>query len=382
MSVLTPMPEIADVIVEYGGEDITLCFQCGTCTGVCPWTMVRDFNIRKLLREGMLGLEGEQPEDIWLCVTCGNCAANCPRGVSIIDLVRSMRAIMAETGSMPKSIRGMLGGQRDKGNPFLSEPEDRNKWALDAKTEVPAYDKEADWMLYTCCAASFDPANHGILSSLAEILNSAGVSYGLAPADVVCCGDSVREAGDSALYQSLAAKNIERFDSLEATRVLTTSPHCHNAFANDYPEFGSSSESSHYTQLFADLLRDEKLKMTKTSARTVTYHDPCYLGRHNGIYDEPRQVISAIPGVKFVEMKRIRENSVCCGGGGGGMFMEIDKDQRFADLRVAEALETGADTLATACPYCKVMFRDSIARMNAQDRIEVLDIAELVKEVL
>jgi Fe-S oxidoreductase len=380
MAPLAPYLEVAEVIIDYGGVDLYDCFGCGTCTGLCPWNLVRDLNVRTMIRRAMLGLEGVESEDLWLCATCGYCVANCPREVSIIDLIRSMRQMIGEAGSMPKSLRSMLASQRDNGNPWMGEPADRNNWVGDR--DIDTYTSDKEWLLYSCCTACYEPANVGVNHALANVFKSAGISFGISPPQAVCCGDSVRESGDAETVEALASQNIKLFDELGVKKIVTSSPHCLNAFQKDYPKHGGEYQTEHYTVVFADLIEKGALKMTGSRERVITYHDPCYLGRHNGIYDQPRDIIRSIPGAKFVELKRIRENALCCGGGGGRMFMETEKGERFSDLRVAEALEVGADTIATACSYCNVMFRDSIKSMNVEDKIEVLDIAELVDEVL
>jgi len=380
MSQIVPFVEVTDMLIEYGGTDLNLCFQCGTCTGVCPWNLVRDFNVRGMVRKAMLGMEGMESEDAWMCATCGYCVANCPREVPIIDLMRSIRTMIGEAGARPNSLRSMLTSERDNGNPWMGDKEKRNDWA--ESEEIPLYADEKEWMLYACCTSCYEPDIQEASKALGRVLKSADVSFGNSPASVVCCGDSVREAGDSELVESLANTNIKIFNDVKAKKILTTSPHCYNAFKKDYPQFKGEFEPKHYTQLFAELLNKDKLIMNGESNRKITYHDPCYLGRHNGVYDEPRDVIKAIPGSEFIEMKNIRENAICCGGGGARMFMETEVEQRFSNLRIQEALDVGADTIATACPYCNSMFRDSIKSMNLEDKIEVLDISQLVDEVL
>jgi Fe-S oxidoreductase len=208
------------------------------------------------------------------------------------------------------------------------------------------------------------------------------VDFGILATKEVCCGESARKAGQESLFQNLAESNITAFNEAGVKRIVVTSPHCYNAFKNEYPELGGNFEVIHFSQYLVELIKEGRLKFTKELNKKVTYHDPCYLGRHNGIYDEPRQVLESIPGLELVEMSENRENSLCCGGGGGRIWMETKKGERFSDLRLEQALEVGASILALACPYCMVNFEDSVLSADKSDVIEVKDIAELVLEAL
>jgi Fe-S oxidoreductase len=208
------------------------------------------------------------------------------------------------------------------------------------------------------------------------------VDFGILGASEVCCGESARKAGQESLFQSLAESNITTFNEAGVKRIVVTSPHCYNSFKNEYPEFGGDYEVIHFTQYLAELIKEEKIKFTRELNKKVVYHDPCYLGRHNGIYDEPRQVLESIPGLELVEMPDYRENSLCCGGGGGRIWMETKKGERFSDIRLEQAIEAGADILAVACPYCMLNFEDSVLSTEKSDVIAVKDIAELVLEAL
>lgn len=215
---------------------------------------------------------------------------------------------------------------------------------------------------------------------LQRLLLEAGISFGLSPTESVCCGCSTREIGDSELTESLGKKNIKLFQKAKVQKIIANSPHCFNAFSKDYPEWDGHFETTHYTVLLDNLLSEGRLSPSRPVHRKITYHDPCYLGRHNGIYEPPRRILAQLPKAEVVEMPRNREMSLCCGGGGGGMFMDRPKSERFANLRLQEALDTGADTLATACPYCYTMFRDAIQVMGIEDKLELKDLAELLAE--
>ncbi len=381
MEVVTPFIEVADAIEESGGTDLNLCYQCATCTGSCPWGYVDPLNIRKLIHLAQLGLEGYEGEDLWKCTTCRTCEVRCPRGVNILDLIRSIRMMIGETGLIPQSLRGALGSVKSDGNPWNGKRQDRNKWAADLGFEPFDKDKH-EYLLFSCCMPSYDPRSRKLVEATAKILKAAGIKAGVLGSEESCCGESMRKIGDEELFGSLVESNGNIFKEKGVRKVLALSPHCYHTFKNEYPEFDVSIEVTHMSQLLAQLLKDGKLELKKPIETTLTYHDPCYLGRHNNIFDEPRDVINALPGVKFVEMHRIRESSLCCGGGGGRMWMETEFGKRFSDLRIPEAQSVGAKVLATSCPYCISMLEDSRLNLNKEDEIEIRDLTELVAEAL
>jgi Fe-S oxidoreductase len=237
-----------------------------------------------------------------------------------------------------------------------------------------------EYLYFTCCTVCYDPRNVLVARATAEILNKAGLSWGLPGTDVNCCGESLRKVGDEELFEKLKEKNRGIFSAKGIKKMITISPHCYQTFKKEY---GEDYDIVHFTELIAGLVKSGKLLPKKDfGGIKVTYHDPCYLGRHNGIYDAPREVLKALPGVKFVEMERIREQSFCCGGGGGGLWIERAKGERLSDLRIEEALSTGANVIATSCPYCISMLDDSIRTMNVEDRIKLKDVTELFFESL
>ena len=371
-----PFLEMSQAIMEAGGEALKKCYQCGTCTGTCPWTPITNFNIRKLVRFGQLGIDGIE-EYMWNCSTCKFCVDRCPRGVEIIDVVTAIRNIYSGGGMLPQSLRTFVGSMSARGNPWSGEQTRRNDWA---KGNWPLYTADKEYLFWTCCTFCYDPRSVKLAKATAEILNKAGLSWGLPSIDVNCCGESLRKVGDLELFERLKSNNLDYFQSSGVTKIITVSPHCLASFKKDYSE---DYEVFHFSELIANLIKEGKLTPRKDFGGVkVTYHDPCYLGRHGGIYDAPREVLAAIPGIDFVEMERSREQSMCCGGGGGGLWMEKLKGERLSDLRVEEALAAGASVLATACPYCITMFEDSVRTLNAEDRIMVKDVTELFLESL
>lgn len=381
MEVAVPFLEVAEAIEASGGEDLNLCYQCATCTGSCPWGFVEPLNIRQLIHLAQLGLEGYEGEDLWKCTTCNTCKIRCPRGVGIIDIIRSIRTMIVETGLIPQSLRGALGSTKSDGNPWSGKRSERNTWA--AEMGIEAFDKDKhEYLLFACCMPSYDPRARKQVAAAAKIFKAAGVKVGVLGSEESCCGESIRKIGDEDLFGKLAGGNGALFREHGVEKVLVLSPHCYHTFVNEYPELGTKLQVTHMVELMAELLETGKLKLSKPVEATVTYHDPCYLGRHNEIYDAPRKILKSLPGVTFTEMIRVREESLCCGGGGGRMWMETKFGERFSDLRIPEALSVGANVLATACPYCINMFEDSRLNLNKEDEIQVKDVTELVAEAL
>lgn len=382
MEALTPLYEVNEALVAMGAEKLNLCMQCGMCAGSCPWRIVNGpFNIRRLIRMAQLGVEGYESDDIlYGCTTCNKCVLKCPRGVTIIDVVRAMRSMIAETGAIPGVLRTATGSVHSNGNPWSEPREKRTQWMQGLN--VPTFGEGTEYFLFVCCTSAYDARSQNIAKAMVKVLSAAGVSFGVIGEEEACCSESVRKMGDETLFTNTAEKNIKLYTSKGVKKIITTSPHCYTTFTKEYPELGGEFEVLHYTQLLARLLADGKLKLSKNLDKKVTYHDPCYLGRHNEVYEEPRALLRAVTGGNLVEMKRIRKESLCCGGGGGRLWMETKPEWRFSDLRIHEACETGASILATACPYCISMLEDSRKTVNKEDVIEIKDIAELIAEAL
>jgi len=379
---VSPVKEAVDIIKEEGGEILELCYQCGLCTASCPWNLVRSFIVRRIMHQGQLGLIDFEDEEVWLCATCGACVQQCPRGVEIIDIMRALRRVVVEVGiaKVPDSLRITVKNIAGLGNPLGEPVENRANWAqgLGVKTYTPG----TELLYFPCCIPAYDPRIQRVAQATANILNKAGVDFGILGTKESCCGESIRKAGNEGLFQSLAQSNISAFAEAGVNKIVTTSPHCYHTFKNEYPKLGADFEVVHFCQYLAELIRQGRLNLTKEVNKRVTYHDPCYLGRHNNIYDEPREILNRIPGLELVEMPNYREDSLCCGGGGGRIWMETKKGERFADLRIEQAVESGATILAVACPYCLCNFEDSVLTLGKSESIEIRDIAELVQEAI
>jgi Fe-S oxidoreductase len=380
---VTPYKEIIDVIKASGGEAFKRCFQCGLCDTVCPWNRVTTFSMRKLVREATFGLTEIESEDIWRCTTCGRCPQQCPRDVKQIESGISLRRIANEYGVYPstvKTVRTINAGLVGQGNPFGEDRTTRAAWA--EGFSVKPFTEGMEILYFPGCYLCYDPRLKKVARATANILNFAGVDFGILGAKENCCGESIRKTGDEELFKRLAKENIKAFIDNGVKKILVSSPHCYHTFKNEYPEFKVDFEIVHISQYLFDLVNDGRLQFKKDYPKKVTYHDPCYLGRHNGVYDEPREVLRKIPGLEFKELLESRSDSLCCGGGGGRVWMETLKGERFSDIRIEQALEVGADVLATSCPYCITMLEDSKVTMNVAEKIEVKDITEIIQELI
>jgi Fe-S oxidoreductase len=232
------------------------------------------------------------------------------------------------------------------------------------------------------CYLSYDPRAQRIARATVEILNKAGVDFGILGSEESCCGESIRKTGDEALFKTLARQNIRTWIEHGVKQILVSSPHCYHTFKNEYTEFGAHFEVTHVSQFVFDLLRQGKIALNKDCERTVTYHDPCYLGRHNGVFDEPREALKQVPGLTLAEMPESRRDSFCCGGGGGRIWMETPKGERFSDIRLDQAVGVGAQILVTSCPYCITNFEDSRLNREDSEAIEVRDLTEIIRDAI
>jgi Fe-S oxidoreductase len=378
---VTPYKEIIDVIKASGGDAFKRCFQCGLCDTVCPWNRVTTFSMRKLVREATFGLTEIESEDIWRCTTCGRCPQQCPRDVKQIESGLSLRRIANEYGVYPapvKTIRTINAGLVGQGNPFGEDREKRAAWA--EGLSIQPFTEEMEILYFPGCYLSYDPRLKKVAKATAKILQAAEVDFGILGSKENCCGESIRKTGDEELFKRLAKENIKAFIDNGVKRILVSSPHCYHTFKNEYPEFKVNFEVIHISQYLLELVKEGRLQLKKEFPKKVTYHDPCYLGRHNGVYDEPREVLKSVPGLELNELFESRSDSLCCGGGGGRVWMETQKGERFCDLRIDQALGIEAEVLVTACPYCITMLEDSRITMDVAEKIEVKDITEIIAD--
>jgi len=380
---VAPYKEIIEIIKANGGDASKLCFQCGLCDSVCPWNRVRDFSMRKLIRQATFGLSDIESEDIWLCTTCGRCPQQCPRDVRQIESVVSIRRIATEYGVFPTSVkplRTVSASLAGEGNPLNEERGKRAEWAKGLS--VKTFTEGMEILYFPGCYPSYDPRLKKVARATVNILNKAGVDFGILGAKENCCGESIRKTGNEELFKRLAKENIRTFIDNGVKKILVSSPHCYHTFKNEYPEFMVNFEVVHSSQYVFELINAGRLELTKECRRKITYHDPCYLGRHNGIYDEPREALKKISGLELHEMSESRVDSLCCGGGGGRIWMETLKGERFSDLRLEQAIDVGAEVLVTSCPYCIANFEDSRLTLGLDEKIEIKDVTEMIQEAL
>lgn len=333
------------------------------------------------------------PDVLWSCVTCGACVEQCPVDIEHVDHIVDMRRyqVLVEN-NFPAELNGLFKGMESRGNPWNLSPNGRLDWAKDLDVEVKVVGDtiesldEVEWLFWVGCAGAYEDRAKKTTRAVAELLDMAGVSFGVLGTGETCTGDSARRAGNEFLFQGLAQQNVETFKEYKVKKVVSTCAHCFNTLKNEYSEFGIELDVVHHTQLLNRLVREGKLTPVAEGAgahkRSITYHDPCYIGRHNGVYSPPRELLQVLPGASYVEMERNSERSFCCGAGGARMWMEETIGQRINNNRTEEAVGTGADQIAVGCPFCRVMLDDGLTAKQsngeAREEVEVLDVAQML----
>jgi len=380
------------------------CTECGRCSDNCPALATGKpldpqkivLDIRdQLLAEGPALLKGataqtkppahwveSKPEELWACTTCAACVEACPVTIEHIDKIVDMRRhlTLMEGSAPPEAQRAMTNIER-AGNPWGEPRETRGDWAKDLGVPTFAERPDAEYLYFVGCAASFDRRNQKVARALVQVLRAAGVSVAILASEETCNGDPARRIGNEYLWQIQAQQNIETFKKYGVRKVIASCPHCFNTIANEYPQLGGNYEVIHALQLVDRLIADGRLKVGRGMAEAVAYHDPCYLGRHNGIYDAPRAVMDAVPGVQRVEIEpHNRERGFCCGAGGGRMWMEEKVGQRVNHRRIEQllVLNSGATKVASGCPFCLIMLEEGVGAKGVQDVIKPVDVLELV----
>ncbi|MBI4526685.1 MAG: (Fe-S)-binding protein [Deltaproteobacteria bacterium] len=380
--------------------DAYSCIMCNRCQEVCPAYVTgkalspaailinERYELNRILPEFSAGKESPRPllefalnaEAAWACTTCNACVEICPVGneqmLHVLD-VRRERVLMA--AEFPGELKNAFNSMETAGNPWGIAANERLSWTQKLPFAVPttAENPKPDVLYWVGCAASYDPRAQKIARSMAEILNASGVNWAVLGLEERCTGDTARRAGNEYLFSQLAAENVETLNGLNPKVIVTACPHCFHTLANEYPQFGGKYVVKHHTQFIDELIKDGKLRAVGNSTGAVTYHDPCYLGRHNGVYDEPRKLIASL-GATPTEPERNRSNSFCCGAGGAQFWKEEEKgEERVSTRRYRELKATGAKTVATGCPFCMRMFSDEAAK-EEEPEVEVLDLAEIV----
>lgn len=328
------------------------------------------------MRGAQLGLKDLAVTDaLWKCATCRQCEVACPRGVDITGVIHVLRELSYRERKVPSKLESTLWRVYEEGTAWEGRKSDRGKWAADLDVKVG---KPARHLLYVDDAASFDPRLQRIARSVVMVLNSAGVDFAILGEKERSSGDEVYHIGEDGLLEELVQSNIEAFKGVGAEDIVTISPHSKNVFRDVYPKYGEVPPAFHYTEFLAELLDQGLVKPRPASVEpvSVTYHDPCYLGRYGGVYEEPRKLLESIPGVKLTEMDDNRSGALCCGGGGGGMYVELEEGERPSHRRVAQAGDSGASIMATACPFCVLNFEDGTKTTGSS--IKIMDVAELL----
>lgn len=350
----------------------------------------------KLVQEavGTFGISADQristevmSEDVfWSCTTCMACVEACPVGINHVDMiVGNRRNMVLMQGEVPSEAQATLRALENRGNPY-GDPQDRMKWAEGLDVPILKAGDSVDYLYWVGCVSAYDPRKQKIARSLVTIMKKAGLSFGVLGTEESCTGDPARRLGEENLYQTLAKKNIELLKTIRFKSLVANCPHCFNTIKNEYPEFGNlgngqSPEIIHHSTLLRRLEKENKLKL-KEGEETFTFHDPCYLGRYNNEYDAPRDSIKAVKGLKIIEMEASRNKGLCCGAGGGHFWMDLKIGERVNTIRTEQAAKTGADNVATACPFCMQMMEDGVKLTGREETMRVKDIAEVLAERL
>ncbi|MGD9091993.1 MAG: heterodisulfide reductase-related iron-sulfur binding cluster [Anaerolineales bacterium] len=378
------------------------CVRCGRCEEVCPaYICGMDYtpksfiqSLRGAVEDNLIFPNGNADTELlgeildeqmpWSCTTCGACLSRCPVFVNPVDEIIDLRRYQAlMTGKLPKSVADVLRNMERQGNPWGMPAEDRIAWTKDLDIREIQPGEETEVLLFLGCAFAYDERNKKVTRSFVQVLKQAGIDFAILGLDEICCGETARRLGHEYLFQIFAEQNIDALSQVKFNRIVTQCPHCFNTLKNEYPQMGGDFNIQHYSEYLAGL----ELPAFETPANgngvqgKITYHDSCYLGRYNDIYDQPRDLLTQAQ-VDLVEMRLNEENSFCCGGGGGQMWMETDADKRINQHRLDDALEVEVDTVATACPYCLLMFDDAIRSKGLGDQIKVMDLSEIIEQQL
>lgn len=374
--------------------DLSLCIKCTICHSACPAAIDEKFLGPSTLTAQYRFItdsrdEGQQPrlksmsDNVWLCTQCNSCTLFCPKKLGCANAILDDHSLIVETGDIPKTVKDVLESVYKYHNPMGTHQSKRMEWAKDLKVRTYSNELNPDVLFFVCCSDTFDIRNQETARTMALLFDKLGVTYVSLGIEEWCCGDHMLRLGEKGLFEELAAHNVEKFKQVDPKVIVTLSPHCFNTFKNDKPYSDAKLNVQHYTQYLATKIKEGKLKPTKVVRRKVAYHDPCFLGKRNEIFNEPREILKAIPGIELIEMKRRLESSYCCGGGAGRVWTEdAEPEKRPCVSRVKEALELAVDTIAVACPYCITTLEDAIKVLDVENKLVVRDILELVKEAM
>ena len=381
--------------------DLDACTHCGRCQDHCPAHLTekplspKDIILdlkNHLHKQGKKADEAPtlvgnvvQEDTLWACTTCGNCMEHCPVYVEHVDKIIDLRRsqVLMES-KFPEELMEAFRGLEKNSNPWGLGFDARADWVeeLDVPILSEMQGEKIDYLFFVGCLRSYDDRNKKVAKAMVRILNHLGIKFAILGMEEGCCGDPARRVGNEYLYQILAQANIETFNRYKISKILTTCPHCYNTIKNEYPQMGFSCDVKHHTEFFSELIGSGHLRLDRAIPKKLTYHDPCYLGRYNGIYKAPREVLHAIPSLDIREMKRSGKDSFCCGAGGGWMWMDEKIGKRINIQRLEDALATDPEWISTACPFCVTMFDDAIKSKDKEESLQIWDIAEIVEHAL
>jgi Fe-S oxidoreductase len=383
--------------------DMYSCTECGRCSSMCPATATNKplaprqlmLNLRDYLYEHpesvldpdhgvkIVSEDVVSDEVLWSCNTCRACEEACPVNIEYVDKIVDMRRyLVQEEARFPAELTRVFQGMERQSNPWGIGGDKRADWAEGLDVPTIAEKPDAEYLFFVGCAGSFDDRAKKITQALAKILNAAGVSFAILGRDEPCNGDTARRLGNEYLYQTMAQMAVEVFAGCEVKKVITNCPHCFNTIKNEFPQFGGNYEVFHAVEVVDDLMKRGKLDLDGSGIGSVVFHDSCYLGRYNEVYDAPREILSRLAGVDLREAERSKDTGMCCGAGGGRMWIEEDPSQRVNILRTSQLLETKAATIASSCPYCMTMLKDGVAAHEQDAHVANKDVMELVADSL
>lgn len=374
------------------GERIRTCLQCGTCSGVCPFGYLMGFPPGRMIAYMRAGRFDKvlESDSVWMCVSCYACTAICPKEIPLTPgLMTRTKEEHLLTGNVPTELQAALMNSQRYGNPLGEPPRKRSEWIKGLDFEIPIFKlagRPFDVLWFVGDYPSYHPRVQLVAKAMAKILHALGIDFAILGPEENSDGDSQRLSGEKGLFEMLAEKNGTLFNKYDFKEIITCDPHAYNAIKNEYPSLGFNYAVRHFTEFIVERLEELKPHIQQNGDRRVAYHDPCYLGRANGVYEAPRKLLAAIPGVEIVEMAHTRTSSLCCGGGGGGMWLDgfqWEKARvRLSEWRIQEAVDVNADILAVACPYEPPRFEDAAKMVQGAGSLVVKDIAELLADSL
>ncbi|MDP2662281.1 MAG: (Fe-S)-binding protein, partial [Dehalococcoidia bacterium] len=395
-------------IIDFGWKDLLdldACTRCGRCQEGCPaYASGKPLSPKKVVQDLKAHLTSYGPrwladrafkgdgvplpaggtvsyDELWACTTCGNCHQQCPVFIQplgkIIELRRHM--VLAQ-GRLETTAQAALQGIQKRGHPWVGTQSTRLDWAQGLDLPLFSQGAAPEYLLWVGCTSALVEMNAKAAAASARLLKAGGVSFAILGDEEACTGDPARRMGNEYLFQFMARRNIQTFQRYQISKIITLCPHCYNPLKNEYPQFGGDYQVFHHSQVLSQLLQEGKLKAAVSLKGTVTYHDACYLGRFNGLYGPPREVLRSIPGLKLKDMSLSRERSFCCGAGGGRVWTEEKIGRRINEMRVEQASATGAATIATACPFCLQMMDAGIKEQKMEDRLRAMDLSQVLEE--